>query len=367
MDWDTIYGYAKTAGAKYPQVVAAQFMLESGGGKHMSGKNNPYGLKGRPGTLVQTQEWDGSKFVTIDDYFKDFESIEEATKYLIDRWYRNYSTYWGVNNSNSPEECARMLVQEKYATDPNYAELLIKIMAEHEGAKSFLEQAALYYNEEQHQKDAWRALEAKLDAATLESFRTAYRGAQKPVEGPPKTKGFPLAVPYFYQRDSKTGNGERMCFSSSMAMALDYLNPEAIKGDDDWYLQQVFRFGDTVSSDAQVKAAHYLGMDAEFHTDGRQADLERLLDNNTPVPIGILHKGPIDAPTGGGHYICLIGYNATHFMVHDPFGELDLINGGYPKAGPTDGKNQLYSKKNLMKRWLIANAHDGWYVDLTQN
>jgi hypothetical protein len=108
-------------------------------------------------------------------------------------------------------------------------------------------------------------------------------------------------------------------------------------------------------------------MDAEFHTDGRQADLERLLDNNTPVPIGILHKGPIDAPTGGGHYICLIGYNATHFMVHDPFGELDLINGGYPKAGPTDGKNQLYSKKNLMKRWLIANDHDGWYTDLTQN
>jgi hypothetical protein len=253
-----------------------------------------------------------------------------------------------------------MLVQEKYATDPNYAELLIKIMAEHEGNKSFLEQAALYYNEEQHQKDAWRALEAKLDAATLESFKTAYRGSQKPVEGPPKTKGFPLAVPYFYQRDSKTGHGERSCFSSSMAMAIEYLDPEAIDGDDDTYLNIVFRYGDTVSSDAQIKAARSLGMDCEFRTNLSEKDLIAQLDAGIPVPIGILHKGPVSAPTGGGHYICLIGYNDTHFMVHDPFGELDLVNGGYPKAGPTDGKNQLYSKKNLMKRWLIANDHDGW-------
>lgn len=366
MDWDTVYGYAKEAGAKFPQVVAAQFMLESGGGKHMSGKNNPYGLKGRPGTLVQTQEWKDGKFETVDDYFKDFGSIKEATQYLVDRWYRNYSSYWGVNNANSPEECARMLVSEKYATDPNYAELLIKIMSEHDVKKSFLEQAAMFYNEEAHQTAAWRDLEAKLSKETLEAFQAAYRGAQKPVEGPPKVSGFPLPVPYFYQRDSKSGHGERMCFSSSMAMALDFLNPEAIQGDDDWYLQQVFRFGDSVSSTAQVQTAHHLGLDAVFHNDGSQADLERLLDSGVPVPIGILHKGTVDHPSGGGHWICLIGYDSTHFMVHDPFGELDLVGGGYPKAGPNDGRNQRYSKKNLMKRFLIANDHDGWYVDLTQ-
>lgn len=363
MDWNTIYGYAKVAGAKYPQVVAAQFMLESGGGKHMSGKNNPYGLKGRPGTPVQTQEWDGSKFVTIDDYFKDFGSIEEATKYLVDRWYRNYSTYWGVNNSNSPEECARMLVQEKYATDPNYAELLIKIMAEHEGAKSFLEQAALYYNEEQHQKDAWKALEAKLDAVTLENFRTAYRGAQKPVEGPPKTKGFPLAVPYFTQTDSRVnGQSERMCFSSSMAMAIEYLDPEALRGDDDDYLRIVLQHGDTVSSEAQIKAARSLGMDCEFRMDGKAKDLEAQLDKGFPVPIGILHHGPVSKPSGGGHYICLIGYNDTHFMVHDPMGDLDLVNGGYPASGRGKGAGLKYTKKNLLKRWNIASNSDGWYV-----
>jgi len=225
---------------------------------------------------------------------------------------------------------------------------------------SFLENAALHYKGEPHQTAAYRWLESVLDKETLEGFKARYRGAQAPVvEHPPIVAKFPLDVPYFYQRDSKTGHGERSCFSSAMAMAIEYLDPEAIIDDDD-YLSVVFRYGDTVSSDAQVKAARSLGVPVEFHSNGTQAMLEQLLDEGVPVPIGILHKGSINRPTGGGHWITLIGYDATHFMVHDPYGELDLTNGGYPKAGPEDGRNQRYSKKNLMKRWLIANDHDGW-------
>jgi len=183
-------------------------------------------------------------------------------------------------------------------------------------------------------------------------------------EAPEKPAGpeFPLDVPYFYQRDSKTGHGERMCFSSSVAMALDYLDPEVIDGDDDWYLGIVHYFGDTTSSAAQVKAARSLGYDVSFHMDGAEEDLINLLDKGIPVPIGILHRGSLDSPSGGGHWVTLIGYDEKYFHVHDPFGELSLIPGGYPKAGPTDGKFQKYTRKNLMKRWLIANDHDGWYM-----
>lgn len=183
-----------------------------------------------------------------------------------------------------------------------------------------------------------------------------------PVEEPVT---FPLDVPYFYQRDSKTGHGERMCFSSSMAMALDYIDPDAIQGDDDWYIQQVFKFGDTVSSSAQVEAAEYLGFDATFRMDGTEQMLLDILDTGTPVPIGILHHGPVEKPSGGGHWICLIGYDEKYFHVHDPFGELSLVPGGYTKSGPSDGEFQKYTRKNLMRRWLIANDQDGWLVDLS--
>lgn len=241
------------------------------------------------------------------------------------------------------------------------AEVELATRSASEAPESFLEKAATYYVAEPHQTAAWRALEASLTDEQLEIFKAMFRG--EIIEHAPELDPFPLDVPYFYQRDSKTGHGERMCFSSSMSMAIEYLDPEAIDGDDDAYLRQVLKYGDTVSSEAQVKAAQSLGVPCHFRTDGTERLLEQLLDDGIPVPIGILHKGSVSHPTGGGHWICLIGYDETHFMVHDPFGELDLINGGYPKAGPHDGMNQRYSRKNLMKRWLIANDHDGWLVE----
>ena len=209
-----------------------------------------------------------------------------------------------------------------------------------------------------------RRRQAEADLACLgylsEPVENVLEAPAVPVEDEPFN--FPLDVPYYYQRDSKTGHGERMCFSSSMAMAMDYLDSDAIEGDDDWYLNEVFKYGDSVSSDAQLAAARSLGFEVDFHMDGSEQDLIDQLDKGIPVPIGILHNGSVDHPTGGGHWICLIGYDSKYFHVHDPFGELSLISGGYPKAGPEDGKDQRYTRKNLMKRWLIANDHDGWMM-----
>jgi hypothetical protein len=363
--WQEFYDYGKAAGAKFPELVAAQAALESGWGEHLSGKNNYFGIKGSPGTVVTTQEWNGSRYITIKDEFKDFDSPLDCVRHLVTQWYKDYRGYQGVNRADTREEAAELLKQEGYATDPVYPELLINLMNDNQAkveSDYFLEKAAAYYTAEPHQTAAWRELEHLLDGDVLEAFKKAYRGMREeaPVAKPEVDEV--LDVPYFYQLDSRTGHGERMCFSSSMAMALDYLKPEVIDGDDDWYLDVVLYFGDTTSTTAQVKAARSLGLDASFHMDGRQRDLEELLDGGTPVPIGVLHKGHVDRPTGGGHWICLVGHNEAEFIVHDPFGRMDLVNGGYVTTGPNDGNFVRYSKKNLMKRWLIASDHDGWYM-----
>lgn len=203
-----------------------------------------------------------------------------------------------------------------------------------------------------------RRRQAEADLACLGYLSEPVEALSEVAEKPAAM--FPLDVPYFYQRDSKTGHGERMCYSSAMAMAMDYINPDAILGDDDWYLNEVFKFGDSVSSSAQIAAAESLGFTVDFRTNAGEQDLLDQLDKGLPVPIGILHHGSVDAPTGGGHWICLIGYDDTHFHVHDPFGELSLVSGGYQKAGSTDGRDQRYTRKNLMKRWLISSLNDGW-------
>jgi flagellum-specific peptidoglycan hydrolase FlgJ len=44
--WEGVSLHAKRVGAKFPELVASQWALESGFGKHVSGKHNYFGLKG---------------------------------------------------------------------------------------------------------------------------------------------------------------------------------------------------------------------------------------------------------------------------------------------------------------------------------
>jgi len=224
--------------------------------------------------------------------------------------------------------------------------------------------AVKYYQGLAHQDYAWMALDDCLTEAQRDLFTNLYRRHQKAPKA--HSDGFPLDVEYFYQRDSKTGHGERSCQSSALAMAIEYIDSGVIYDDDD-YLNIVFKYGDTVSQMAQKAALDSLGIKNQFRMNGKESDLLDLLTNGYPVPIGVLHKGHCTAPSGGGHWITLIGFDEKYFMVHDPFGEMDLINGGYVKTGPTDGKNVRYTRKRLMSRWLIASDSDGWFWDLSMN
>lgn len=171
-----------------------------------------------------------------------------------------------------------------------------------------------------------------------------------------------LKVPYYSQRDSQTGHAMRMCFSSSCAMLLSTLKPGAITGAnaDDQYLKTVLRFGDTTIADAQVKALTQYGVKAQFRQNLTWADIDAQLTKGIPVPIGILHHGPVSAPSGGGHWLIIIGKSSDGqgYIVHDPFGDLDLINGQYVSS---NGKSLTYSKKNLGPRWMVKGT-PGWGI-----
>ena len=152
----------------------------------------------------------------------------------------------------------------------------------------------------------------------------------------------------------------RTCFSSSCAMLLAALDPDAIEGDDE-YIKEVYKYGDTTEASAQLRTLKHYGVDAKFVQNADWSTVEAQLKKSIPVPMGILHRGPVSNPTGGGHWICCVGITAdkTKLWVHDPFGDLDLIGGSYIS---TDGKYKLYSKKNLGPRWLVEGAKSGWAI-----
>jgi hypothetical protein len=133
--WDQVFNLARKSGAKYPELVAAQWALESGYGSTLSGKNNFFGIKGS-GTKQKTKEFLNGQWVTIVEEFEDFETPGECIQYLIDRWYKDFKQFKGVNNAPNKYEAARELVRQGYATAPDYADKLIRIMNENASTKS---------------------------------------------------------------------------------------------------------------------------------------------------------------------------------------------------------------------------------------
>lgn len=168
-----------------------------------------------------------------------------------------------------------------------------------------------------------------------------------------------LNVPYFSQRDNYA-NPLSTCYSSANAMLLKFLKPDSITSDDE-YLKTVYKYGESEEATAQLKALKEYGLNAQFIQNGTWASIDAQLEKGIPVPIGILHKGPVTAPTGNGHWITVIGRttDGKGYVVNDPFGDLNLIDGGY---GSTNGKKLVYSKKNLGPRWLVEGSNSGWYI-----
>jgi GH24 family phage-related lysozyme (muramidase) len=169
-----------------------------------------------------------------------------------------------------------------------------------------------------------------------------------------------LDVPYYSQRDNKK-DPLRSCFSSACAMLLKYVKPNSITSDDE-YMVTVYKYGDTTEPSAQVTALEQHGLKVEFRQDGGWSDIDSQLAKGFPIPIGVLHHGPVSKPSGGGHWLTIIGRNEdnTAYVVNDPYGEMDLVNGGYQNS---NGSHLLYSKKNLGPRWLVEGPGTGWYIE----
>lgn len=315
--WEGVQAAAKEAGAKFPEVVAAQWALESGWGQHFSGKWNAFGLKGS-GTSVNTQEFLNGQWVTIKTGFIDFPDLKTCIHYLVDRWYKDFSTYQGVNRAKTRNECAQLLVKEKFATDPDYATKLIQIM------------------------------DSKLKTP----------GTNKDVISS-KT----LEIPYEYQLDNKSGTGYRECFSSTCAMIARYYGK--VKSDDE-YNKIRAKYGDTTSKDAQLATLRFLGLTAKFITNGNAALLENEIRNGRPVAVGWLHKGNVSYPTGGGHWTCCIGFTPDFFVFNDPNGEADMVNGDYVTNASNKGVKVKYSRKNWLRRWECDGKNTGWAILVNQ-
>ncbi|MEA5416193.1 glycoside hydrolase family protein [Synechococcus sp. BA-132 BA5] len=170
-----------------------------------------------------------------------------------------------------------------------------------------------------------------------------------------------VVVPRFQQRDSaQLAQRDRSCFSSSCAMLLEAIKPGTLQGanGDDQYLAVVQRFGDTTDANAQLQALAHFGVTARLVQNADFQLIEQQITRGVPVPCGYLHRGPVDRPTGSGHWLIVYGHTPTQVVVNDPWGEPDLIHGITLNA---NGMGLGFSRQNFGKRWMVEPIGGGAY------
>ena len=170
-----------------------------------------------------------------------------------------------------------------------------------------------------------------------------------------------VGVPYFQQRDcAQRSQRDRTCFSSSCAMLLEALKPGTLPGanGDDAYLAVVQRYGDTTDAGAQLQALAHYGITARLVQDADFQLIEEQIARGIPVPCGYIHRGPVDRPTGSGHWLVVVGHTPTHLVVNDPWGEPDLLSGATLNAC---GMGLRFSRQNFGRRWMVEPIGGGAY------
>jgi hypothetical protein len=219
-----------------------------------------------------------------------------------------------------------------------------------------LDQLFRYWRDLPHQRAAIPLLEADLSQLGYQAaMRRDRPWFQTWSQAGKQADRIQLAVPYFSQNDNASGTGYRECFSSSCAMVAAFHGK--LTGGDDAYNKARARYGDTTDAQAQVQTLRALGLDARLVTTAATALLRGELDAGRPIAVGWLHRGPLNAPSGGGHWSVVIGCTADDWIHHDPNGEADIINGGY--LNHTGGKAVVYSER-WVRRWEADGPATGW-------
>lgn len=209
---------------------------------------------------------------------------------------------------------------------------------------------------------AWDEMQKSLPSEVFSGFAARFSPPASTPAPLPLSANPLVGIPRFTQRDSQwIQERDRKCYSSTNAKLVEFLKPGTLTGinGDDAYLAKLKSIGgDTIHWAAQQRTLASYGIKAKLVKNASWATVEREIKRGHPVPLGYLHRGPVWAPRGGGHWCLCHGISATHIWISDPWGEPDLVSGATLSSGNWQGR---VTRLNFGKRWMVEEAGNGVY------
>jgi len=165
-------------------------------------------------------------------------------------------------------------------------------------------------------------------------------------------------VPFHNQRDDY--DGETLCFTKTCSMIAEY-NGVA---DEARYNEVRNSYGSSVIAYSQIQAMKYLGLNPKYSQEADWDTIRKVIDSGQPIGLGWLHHGPFYRPTSSGHWSLCYGYDDTGLYIRDPYGDPDLINGGWIFRNYITmyGRSLKFSYKNFGPRWLVEGPNKGYVI-----
>lgn len=121
-----------------PSLLIAQAALESNWGQSTlsTASNNYFGIKGSENSeKYATREYNNEEWTQINASFKQYDSLEHSIadygNLLKNGTSWNSDFYQEVIDAENYQEAARAIQEAGYATDPEYADKLIRIIEQH--------------------------------------------------------------------------------------------------------------------------------------------------------------------------------------------------------------------------------------------
>ncbi len=164
--------------------------------------------------------------------------------------------------------------------------------------------------------------------------------------------------PYYHREQGDVANryhSQAYC----ILMCLKYLDATRIN-DVNEYLKLVNKHGDPIKRENNLKVIRDLGFTAYFTLSADSDDIKEEIQQGLPFIASIVPKRNLENPVGRAHFVVIIGYTKDSWLVQDPFGSLDLINGGWTNRSSQAGQNILYKFEHFNKRLFIGGGATGW-------
>jgi hypothetical protein len=76
----------------------------------------------------------------------------------------------------------------------------------------------------------------------------------------------------------------------------------------------VQRYGDTTDANTQRQALAHYGVIARLVQTADLDLIEEQITRGISVPCGYIHRGPVNRPTGSGHWLNVVGHTPNHLV-----------------------------------------------------